>query len=67
MDFCKVFKNVGALVTSGSCDSFYSSLRFKPKQMQCFDALIHGNDLIAVLPTGYGKSLIFQLLPWILP
>ena len=25
-------------------------------------SLVHGSDLLAVLPTGFGKSLIFQLL-----
>ena len=28
----------------------------KPKQVQCFESLIAGSDVIAVLPTGYGKS-----------
>ena len=27
---------------------------------------VNGKDVLAVLPTGYGKSLIFQLLPDIL-
>ena len=35
--------------------------------MQCFESLIDGSDVIAVLPTGYGQSLLFQLLPDILP
>ena len=26
------------------------------------EAVYHGKDLLAVLPTGYGKSLIFHLL-----
>ena len=25
-------------------------------------SLVHGSDLLAVLPMGFGKSLIFQLL-----
>ena len=28
--------------------------------------LLHGK-VVAVLPTGYGKSLIFQILPFFLP
>ncbi|XP_057302688.1 ATP-dependent DNA helicase Q1-like [Hydractinia symbiolongicarpus] len=39
----------------------------KPKQVQCFKALLKGRDVVAVLPTGYGKSLIFQLLPDVIP
>ena len=39
-------------------------LRFtlKPDQDKALRQLYNGKDLIAVLPTGYGKSLIFQLL-----
>ena len=28
-------------------------------------AFILGNDVFVTVPTGYGKSLIFGLLPWI--
>ena len=41
----------------------YSSIIFKPKQVKCLEAVYFGRDVIAVLPTGYGKSLIFHLLP----
>ncbi|XP_057308086.1 probable ATP-dependent DNA helicase RecS [Hydractinia symbiolongicarpus] len=36
----------------------------KPKQIICFEQLINGNDTLAVLPTGYGKSILYQLLPF---
>jgi superfamily II DNA helicase RecQ len=39
----------------------------KPQQIQCFDYICNGYDVIAVLPTGFGKSVLFQLLPDILP
>ena len=39
----------------------------KCKQVQCFESLLNNEDVIAVLPTGYGKSLLFQLLPFFLP
>ena len=53
---------------------FYSSLHFaivnssyyinlKPKQVKRLEAIYSGRDVIAVLPTGYGKSIIFYLLP----
>ena len=35
--------------------------------MKCFEYLLNGSDVIAVLPTGFGKSLLFQLLPNFLP
>ena len=43
-----------------------SSLHFtlKKEQMECLSSVItDGKDILAVLPTGYGKSLIYQLLP----
>ena len=43
-------------------NSEYSNIILKPKQVLCLEAVYHGQDLLAVLPTGYGKSLIFQLL-----
>ena len=39
----------------------------KPKQVKCLEALLLGKDVISVLPTGYGKSIIFQILPDFLP
>jgi ATP-dependent DNA helicase RecQ len=39
----------------------YTYLR--PKQVDVLYSVMSGRDTIAVLPTGYGKSLIFELLP----
>ncbi|XP_066931720.1 bifunctional 3'-5' exonuclease/ATP-dependent helicase WRN-like [Clytia hemisphaerica] len=36
---------------------------FKPKQFEAIDHILRGRDTLAILPTGYGKSLIYQLLP----
>ena len=33
----------------------------KPEQDSAVRALLSGRDVLAVLPTGYGKSLIYQL------
>ena len=33
----------------------------RPEQKEAISSLVHGSDLLAVLPTGFGKSLIFQL------
>tara|TARA_Y100000589_G_scaffold204748_1_gene193183 strand:+ start:766 stop:2502 length:1737 start_codon:yes stop_codon:yes gene_type:complete len=34
---------------------------FKPNQKEIIDAVMSGNDCLAVLPTGAGKSLTFQI------
>ena len=39
----------------------YSSL--KPKPLDAIDAFLKGNDILVSLPTGYGKLLIFAMLP----
>ena len=59
-----VFANVQKAMSY--CDHFPVIL-FKPQQIQCWSHLLDGRDVIAVLPTGFGKSTIFQLLPFILP
>ena len=36
----------------------------KKEQFECISSMVlNDRDVLAVLPTGYGKSLIFQLLP----
>ena len=32
----------------------------KPLQAKCFEYLLKGKDIVAVLPTGFGKSLLFH-------
>ena len=39
----------------------------KPKQQEALRAVAAGKDLLAVLPTGYGKSYVFQLPALALP
>lgn len=36
---------------------------FKPLQKLCLATLLKGQDVLACLPTGYGKSLIYQAWP----
>ena len=43
------------------------SFCLKPLQVKCLHEARLGRDVMAVLPTGYGKSLVFQLLPFVLP
>ena len=39
------------------------SVLFKVGQVRALEAIYLGQDVLGVLPTGYGKSLIFQLIP----
>ena len=39
---------------------------WKEKQKECLKAVYDGIDFMAVLPTGFGKSLIFQAAPFLL-
>ena len=40
----------------------YNSIILKVKQVVCLESLFLKKDLVAVLLTGYGKSLVFQVL-----
>ena len=40
---------------------------FRPGQERIIRALIDGRDVMAVLPTGAGKSLTYQLTSQVLP
>ena len=44
-------------------NSNYWNINLKPKQVKCLEAIYLGRDTIGVLPMGYGKSIIFHLLP----
>ena len=44
-------------------NSAYNNIILKPKQVACLESLYLGKDVVCVLPTGYGKSLVFHLLP----
>ena len=42
------------------------SLVLKKEQFEVIDSLLHGRNVIAILPTGFGKSLMFVLPPLLL-
>ena len=46
--------------------SIYSNVNLKVKHVIYLEEIYHGGDVVAVLPTGYGKSIIFYLLPSLL-
>ena len=35
----------------------------KEEQLTALEGVLEGKDVFALLPTGYGKSLIFQIAP----
>ena len=41
------------------------SLRLKSKQESAIRAIYAGNDVFVWLPTGYGKSICYQVLPFL--
>ena len=59
----QVLQRLHKALNVGCFPSFY----LKPLQIKCFEHLLNGFDVVAVLPTGFGKSLLFQLLPNFLP
>ena len=47
-------------------NSVYNQMILKPKQVLGLDSVCLEKDIMCLLPTGYGKSLIFHLLPMLL-
>ena len=45
------------------CSSRFEKIFLKVKQAICLEHLFLKKNLLAVLPNGYGKSLVFQVLP----
>ncbi len=41
--------------------------KFRPKQKEVIDSVMNGRHTLALLPTGYGKSLCYQVPSQILP
>ena len=40
---------------------YFTYKEFKPEQKACITELMAGRDVLAMLPTGFGKSLCFQI------
>lgn len=47
--------------------SFFGHTQFRPGQERIVDAVLGGHDVLAVMPTGSGKSLCYQLPAVVLP
>jgi len=52
-----------AAIEEAVCDLGLEIL--KPKQQETIESFLSGKDTMVVLPTGYGKSIIYAALPWI--
>ena len=48
---------------SDSLGNFSHISELKEEQKRCLRSLAERKDVFGILPTGFGKSLIFQLLP----
>jgi superfamily II DNA helicase RecQ len=58
-------KKVGALL--GIAQEVLHINSFRPGQAEAFEHLLAGEDLLAVMPTGSGKSLLYQLTSLVVP
>ena len=47
--------------------TFFGHTQFRPGQERIVDAVLGGHDVLAVMPTGSGKSLCYQLPAVVLP
>lgn len=47
------------------CKDILKLQQWKPAQIRCLRAVWDNSDLLAVLPTGYGKSAVFQAAPFL--
>ncbi|MHB8376253.1 MAG: DEAD/DEAH box helicase, partial [Dehalococcoidia bacterium] len=50
-----------ASTIAGHLNSARGPIELKPKQEEALRAIADGKDVLGVLPTGYGKSYVFQL------
>ena len=62
-EYLSVLRRVGLSLNNGN----FPSVNLKSLQMKCFEYILKGQDVIGVLPTGFGKSILFHLLPHFIP
>ena len=47
------------------CDDRAESGELKDKQKEAIFSFVNGRDYFVILPTGYGKTLCYVLLPYV--
>ena len=63
-------------MASGDCDEALKTIvgraaqnlgydNVKAEQMKVVASVVHGRDVFAVLPTGFGKSFCYSVLPYV--
>ena len=52
---------ISTAIAESSAEMGYANL--KDKQKEAISAILSGHDTFVVLPTGYGKSVVYALLP----
>ena len=56
--------HIDAAIVYSLLEAECESLQLKPEQRRALRSILNGKDTIVVLPTGYGKSLVYLLLPF---
>ncbi|MBK7630431.1 MAG: RecQ family ATP-dependent DNA helicase [Ignavibacteriales bacterium] len=49
------------MTTLAALSKYFGHKEFRPGQQEIIDEIVHGNNVLAVLPTGAGKSICFQI------
>ncbi|HAI85254.1 MAG TPA: hypothetical protein DCL43_16465, partial [Chitinophagaceae bacterium] len=55
------------LTPQQALQQYFGYTSFRGEQAAIIDAILAGNDVLALLPTGGGKSLLFQIPALVLP
>ena len=58
--------SIGDMDILQTCADLVQVNNLKLEQKECLEGVLKNKDVLAVLPTGYGKSLIYQLAPYAL-
>ena len=64
-DFMKKMNGFPAAVAYALSCLRQEHILLKDKQLEVLQELYRGNDVFAWFPTGYGKSVCYQLLPFL--